>query len=99
MGKEPACLCNNCSFGNKKDNCVKCSKFLGGSKNAAYLCGNCSVGSKKDNCAKCDKWMGGSKTVAMKCNNCGPGKCVKCGKSVWLQYELKLILMSLCIIL
>ena len=52
----PASLCGDCSFGSKKDNCVKCGKWVGSSKARAFVCGDCGFGSKKDNCVICSKW-------------------------------------------
>ena len=49
-------LCNRCGFGNKKDNCVRCGKWVGSFRQLAYLCGSCGFGNKKDNCAICGKW-------------------------------------------
>ena len=49
-------LCNNCGFGNKKDNCVKCGKWVANNGIPAQLCNDCGFGNKKDNCAKCGKW-------------------------------------------
>ena len=49
-------LCNSCGFGSKKDNCVRCGKWVGSFRQLAYLCGSCGFGSKKDNCAICGKW-------------------------------------------
>ncbi|MBL7912378.1 MAG: hypothetical protein JNJ41_15055 [Bacteroidia bacterium] len=78
----PAMLCNDCGFGNKKDNCVACDKWVGSTKIAAQLCSDCGFGSKKDNCAKCNKWMGSTKIEAKLCNDCGFGSkkdnCAKC---------------------
>src|SRR4051812_48706539 len=77
-------LCNNCGFGSKKDDCVKCGKWMGTTKIPARLCGEHGFGSKKDDCAKCGKWVGTHDQLAYVCNNCGFGSkkdnCVKCGK-------------------
>jgi ribosomal protein L37E len=79
-------LCNTCGFGNKKDNCVKCGKWVGNSGVPARLCGDCGFGNKKDNCAKCGKWVASNGVPAQYCNSCGFGNkkdnCVKCGKWV-----------------
>jgi len=53
--KIPAMICSNCAFGNKKDNCAKCDKWMGSQKKDAYICNNCGFGSKKTNCIKCGK--------------------------------------------
>lgn len=83
MGKELAKLCNNCGFGSKKDNCVRCGKWAP-KKTPVYLCNNCGFGSKKTNCVKCDKWFGSNGIEATYCSNCGFGskkdQCGKCGK-------------------
>ena len=79
-----AMYCNSCGFGNKKDNCVLCGKWVGSTSHPAYLCSSCGFGNKKDNCVKCDKWIGSSGIPAVMCNSCGFGNkknnCVKCGK-------------------
>ena len=54
--KTQAILCGSCSFGNKKDNCAKCDKWMGGNKTLAHVCNSCGFGNKKSNCVKCDKW-------------------------------------------
>jgi hypothetical protein len=54
--KFKAQLCNNCGFGNKKDNCWKCGKWVANNGVPAVLCNDCGFGNKKDNCAKCNKW-------------------------------------------
>lgn len=59
--KSTAHICGNCSFGSKKDNCVKCDKWMANQRSTAHICGNCCFGSKKDNCVKCGKWMGWKK--------------------------------------
>ena len=51
-----AILCGGCSFGNKKDNCAKCDKWMGGNKTLAHVCNSCGFGNKKSNCVKCGKW-------------------------------------------
>ena len=53
MSKVTAFLCNDCTFGSKKDNCCKCGKWAPSNRVAAYLCSNCGFGNKKDNCVKC----------------------------------------------
>ena len=77
-----AMLCNDCGFGNKKDNCVACGKWVGSTKIDAKLCSDCGFGNKKDNCAKCNKWIGSTKIEAKLCNDCGFGNkkdnCAKC---------------------
>ena len=82
----PAMLCINCGFGNKKDNCVKCGRWIANNGVPARLCVNCGFGNKKDNCVKCGKWIGTSGVPAMLCNNCAFGNkkndCVLCGR--WL---------------
>jgi len=83
-GSTRAMLCSNCGFGNKKDYCVICGKWLASSRIPAYLCSNCGFGSKKDDCVLCGKWIGGHGIPACICSNCGFGSkkenCVKCGK-------------------
>jgi hypothetical protein len=77
-------LCSDCGFGSKKDNCAKCNKWMGSTKNQAYLCGDCGFGSKKDNCVKCNKWVGSSGVNAQLCGDCSFGSkkdnCSKCSK-------------------
>ena len=77
-------LCSDCGFGNKKDNCAKCNKWIASSKVKAYLCNDCGFGNKKDNCCKCDKWVASNGVQAMLCGDCGFGNkkdnCVKCNK-------------------
>jgi len=77
-------LCSDCGFGSKKDNCAKCNKWMGSTKNQAYLCGDCGFGSKKDNCVKCNKWVGSSGVNANICRDCSFGSkkdnCTKCNK-------------------
>ncbi|HWY38052.1 MAG TPA: hypothetical protein VNY73_05805 [Bacteroidia bacterium] len=79
-------LCGNCGFGNKKDNCVKCDKWVASSGVKAQLCNDCGFGNKKDNCVKCGKWVASSTVPAQLCGSCGFGNkkdnCVKCGKWV-----------------
>ena len=79
-----AYLCNDCGFGNKKDNCCKCGKWRGSTSIPARLCNDCGFGNKKDNCCKCGKWCGSVKIPAYLCNDCGFGNkkdnCCKCGK-------------------
>lgn len=79
-----AMYCNSCGFGNKKNDCVLCGKWVGGSGIPAYLCSSCGFGNKKNDCVKCGKWVGGSGVPALMCSSCGFGdkknKCVKCGK-------------------
>lgn len=82
--KIPAKLCNNCGFGSRQHNCVKCGKWVGSVDIRARLCNDCGFGSRKDNCVKCGKWVGSADFKAKLCNNCGFGSrqnnCVKCGK-------------------
>ena len=59
-GSVRAMLCSSCGFGSKKDNCILCGRWIGGSGVPACICGNCGFGSKKDNCVKCGKWRGGN---------------------------------------
>lgn len=77
-------LCNDCGFGSRKENCVKCGKWVGSTDIKARLCNNCGFGSKKEYCVKCGKWVGTTNIDAKLCNNCGFGSkqenCVKCGK-------------------
>ncbi len=79
-----AMYCNSCGFGNKKNDCVKCGKWVGSSSFPAYLCNSCGFGNKKNDCVKCGKWIGGSGIPAVICGSCGFGnqrnQCVKCGK-------------------
>lgn len=81
---ERAMLCNSCAFGNKKDNCAKCGKWMASSRTPAYLCSSCGFGNKKNDCVKCGKWIGSGGHPASICSSCafGNGKtnCVKCGK-------------------
>ncbi len=83
-GRESAFLCNNCGFGNKKNDCVKCGKWIGGGGSPAHLCNSCGFGSKKNDCVKCGKWTGSARIPAQLCNSCSFGNkknnCVKCGK-------------------
>ncbi len=80
----PAQLCNSCGFGNKKDNCVTCGKWVANNGVPAKLCNDCGFGNKKDNCVKCGKWVANNGVPAQLCNNCGFGNkkenCAKCGK-------------------
>ena len=77
-------LCNNCAFGSKSQNCVKCGKWAPNNYSAALLCNNCAFGSKSQNCVKCGKWAPNNYVDARLCNDCGFGSkkdnCVKCGK-------------------
>ena len=79
-------LCSDCGFGNKKDNCAKCDKWIASSKVKAQLCNDCGFGNKKDNCVKCGKWVASNGVQAMLCSDCGFGNkkdnCVKCNKWV-----------------
>jgi hypothetical protein len=79
-----AMLCGSCSFGNKKDNCVHCGKWMGSTKYPARLCSDHGFGNKKDNCASCGKWIGSTRELAYVGNCCGFGNkkenCVICGK-------------------
>jgi ribosomal protein L37E len=79
-------LCSDCGFGNKKDNCAKCNKWIASTKIEAQLCNDCGFGNKKDNCCKCGKWVASNGVQAMLCNDCGFGNkkdnCVKCNKWV-----------------
>ncbi len=92
MTNYPANLCNNCGFGNKKDNCCKCNNWMGNNKIPARLCADCGFGNKKDNCCKCNNWMGGTQIPANLCSNCGFGNkkdnCCKCGK--WAPWFIHL---------
>lgn len=82
--KIPAKLCNDCGFGSKKNNCVKCGRWVGTTDIKARLCNNCGFGSKKNDCVKCGRWVGSANIDAKLCNDCGFGakkeNCVKCGK-------------------
>ncbi|HNN93056.1 MAG TPA: hypothetical protein PKI03_12340 [Pseudomonadota bacterium] len=77
-------LCNSCGFGSKKDNCVRCGKWVGSHRIPARLCSNHGFGSKKDNCVRCGKWVGSFRQLAYLCGNCGFGSkkdnCAICGK-------------------
>ncbi len=77
-------LCNDCGFGSKKDNCVKCGKWVANNGVPARLCNDCGFGNKKDNCVKCGKWVANNGVPAQLCNDCGFGNkkenCAKCGK-------------------
>ncbi|MDO4576321.1 MAG: hypothetical protein Q4D98_14030 [Planctomycetia bacterium] len=79
-----AMLCSNCGFGNRKENCVKCGKWVGNNACPARLCSNCGFGSKKNDCVLCGKWIGNSGVPAVLCGNCSFGNkkesCVRCGK-------------------
>lgn len=83
-GREPAYLCNSCGFGNKKNDCVKCGKWIGSGGSPAYLCNSCSFGNRKNDCVKCGKWIGSAHIPAQLCNRCSFGNkknnCAKCGK-------------------
>lgn len=77
-------LCNNCGFGSKKDNCVRCGKWVGSRRVPARLCSTHGFGSKKDNCVRCGRWVGSFRQLAYLCGNCGFGSkkdnCAVCGK-------------------
>ena len=79
-----ALLCNRCGFGNKKTNCARCGRWVGGSRIPARLCNGCGFGNKKTNCVRCGRWAAGSRIVALLCNRCGFGNkktnCVRCGR-------------------
>ncbi|MBE6426318.1 MAG: hypothetical protein IJD43_10945 [Thermoguttaceae bacterium] len=81
---ERALLCSSCAFGNGKDNCAKCGKWMASSRTPAYLCSSCAFGNGKTNCVKCGKWVASSGHPASICSSCafgnGKTKCVKCGK-------------------
>ena len=62
MSREQAYICENCGFGSKADNCVKCGKWRGSSSFPALVCDNCVYASKKDECVKCGKYMGSGVT-------------------------------------
>lgn len=83
-GSVRAMLCNDCGFGNRKENCVKCGKWMGSTKIPAYLCSSCGFGNRKDECVKCGRWIGSGGVPACICGSCGFGNrkddCVKCGK-------------------
>ncbi len=84
MSNYQAFICDNCSFGNKKDNCSKCGNWASGTNRyPAILCSNCGF-SKKDNCVICGNWLSSSRTPAFLCGNCGFSgsgkKCIKCGR-------------------
>lgn len=51
-----AYLCDNCSWSSKKENCVKCDKWIGSSGVLARLCDDFGWSSKKEYCVKCGKW-------------------------------------------
>lgn len=80
----PAMLCNDCGFGSRKDNCVKCGKWMGSTRIPARLCADHGFGSKKENCAHCGKWIGSHRQLAYVGNCCGFGSkqenCVLCDK-------------------
>ncbi len=80
----PAKLCNSCGFGNKKDNCARCGKWMGTTQIPAILCGDHGFGNKGDNCCVCGKWVGSATIRAHIGNCCGFGNkkdnCVICGK-------------------
>lgn len=48
-------ICDQCGFGSKKDNCVKCGKRISSRGAMAQLCNQCGFGSKKDDYIKCGK--------------------------------------------
>jgi hypothetical protein len=77
-------LCNDCGFGNKKENCVKCGKWVANNGVPARLCSDCGFGSKENNCVKCGKWVANNGVPAKLCNDCGFGNkkenCCKCSK-------------------
>lgn len=79
-----ALLCNNCGFGNKKNNCVRCGKWVGSTRHPARLCSNHGFGNKKNNCVRCGRWVGSSHQLAYLCGSCGFGNkksnCAVCGK-------------------
>ncbi len=81
--QNPARVCSDCAFGNKKDYCVKCGRWCPNNYVPARLCGTCSFGNKKDYCVKCGRWCPNNYSQARLCSNCGFGnnkeKCVKCG--------------------
>lgn len=83
----PALLCSNCGFGNKKENCVLCGKWVGGHGVPARLCTSCGFGNKKENCVLCGRWVGSHGVPGQLCSNCGFGtrgkNCVKCGKATF----------------
>lgn len=86
-----AMLCDDCSFGNKKEHCTKCDKWMGVNQTPAVVCSDCSFGTKKDYCAKCQKWMGNNSTPAYLCSDCSFGSkrddCVICDRSAgWFIY-------------
>lgn len=80
----PAQLCNSCGFGSKKDNCVRCNRWVGSTRHPARLCSSHGFGSKKDNCVRCGKWVGSHHQLAYLCGSCGFGSkkenCVVCGR-------------------
>jgi hypothetical protein len=78
-------LCNSCGFGNKKDNCAKCGKWMGGGRRyPARLCSDHGFGNKASNCVVCGKWIGSNRQIAQIGDCCGFGNkkdnCVICGK-------------------
>ncbi|MDY3869221.1 MAG: hypothetical protein SOZ52_07600 [Pyramidobacter sp.] len=79
-----ATLCSNCSFGDRKNYCVKCNKYTFGKGVKARLCSNCAFGDKKNYCVKCNKYTFGKGTPAQLCSNCSFGSkkdnCVKCNR-------------------
>lgn len=79
-----AMLCNTCSFGTRKDYCVKCGQWMANSRAPAYLCSSCGFGTQKDDCVKCGQWIGSGGSPAFICSSCGFGTkkddCVKCGR-------------------
>jgi len=71
----------------KKNNCVKCGKWLGGPKHIAYLCTDHGFGSKADNCISCNSWTAtqqSTREVGYLCNKCNNkhDHCVECDSHV-----------------
>lgn len=90
-GSERAMLCFSCALGAKKENCVKCGKWISSSPTPAILCGFCGHGSNKENCVKCGIWVGSGGHPASLCFNCAyvgnrKDTCVKCGKLTGTEY-------------
>ena len=56
MSHYPAHICIDCGFGNKKDDCCKCGKWMPHQKIPANICNDCGFGNKADDCCKCGKW-------------------------------------------
>ena len=79
-----ALLCNRCGFGNKKNNCVRCGKWVANRGVPARLCNTHGFGNKKNNCVRCGKWVGNFHQLAYLCGGCGFGNkknnCAICGK-------------------